>query len=106
MDKNFKEMFLEHIRQKLETNKSFSTNHITPEQVLAAIKALEYCANDIESAAKAIVERKELSTLDGACSLVRVVHDSFTFERYAYHWFDSLREITTIYSIDLDFTIL
>ena len=105
MDKNFKEMFLDNIRQKLETNKSFSTNHITPEQVLAAIKALEYFAQDVETAAVAIMGRDDLSSLEEALALVQLTHDAFLFERYAYHWLDSLREITSIYPIELDYTI-
>ena len=105
MDNNFKEMFLENIRQKLETNKNVSDTHITPEQVLAAVKALEYCAQDIETAAQAIVERNYLTSLKDAIGLVHFTHDAFLFERYAYHWFDSLREITSIYPIELDYTI-
>lgn len=98
-------MFLENIRQKLETNNSFSTNHITPEQVLAAIKALEYCAQDVETAAQALIERDYLSSQEEALAIVQLTHDAFLFERYAYHWLDSLREITSIYPIELDYTI-
>ena len=105
MDNNLKKMFLDNIRQKLETNKSNSVVQFTAEQVLMGIKALEYCAQDIETAAQAIVERNYLTSLKDAIGLVQFTHDAFLFERYAYHWLDSLHEITSIYPIELDYTI-
>ena len=68
-----------------------------------AIKALEYCANDIETAAQELVLNKRIASLNDARSVVHLAHDYFPFERHAFHWLDSLEDVVKIYSIDFDF---
>lgn len=95
MEKKIKDLFLQSINQRNEIP-------YTAEQIYGAIKALEFCANDIEVAAQAVVDHKYVSSLDDALSLTRYAHDSFPFERQAFHWYDTLQDIAKIYSIEIE----
>ena len=97
MEKKIKDLFLQSINQR-----SVNTAPFTAEQIYRAIKALEFCANDVELAAQAMVEHKYVSLLDDALRLTRFAHDSFPFERQAFHWYDTLQDIAKIYSIEIE----